>query len=82
MTRVQLSIEQLTTRLNQLTESRIALRQDRDNWHAATHTLLRAIQILRLEHTALQADLRVLNHQLATARQGGPPGLYSVPPAP
>lgn len=42
----------------------------------ATHTLLRAVQVLRLEHTALQADIRVLNTQLAAACQGGTPGLY------
>jgi DNA repair exonuclease SbcCD ATPase subunit len=78
----QTRIERLSTQLDQLTDAHTALRQDRDDWQASTHTLLRAIQVLRLEHTAMQADIRVLRHQLATAHQGGATGLYAVPHAP
>lgn len=72
----------LTSRIDQLTASHTALREERDGWQAATHTLLRATQVLRLEHTAMQADIRVLKAQLATARAGSASGLYPVPPAP
>jgi hypothetical protein len=77
----QAQIDRLTTQVDQLTRSHTALRQDRDKWQASTHTLLRAIQVLRLEHTAMQADIRVLNNQLAATRQDGTRGLYPVPPA-
>lgn len=76
----QARIDDLTAQLDQLTKSHTALRQDRDKWQAATHTLLRAIQVLRLEHTAMRSNIRVLRSQLATARQADPAGLYLVPP--
>lgn len=78
---LQVRIDCLTAQLDQRTESHTALRQDRDKWQAATHTLLRAIQVLRLEHTTMQSDIRVLKNQLTTARQAGSSGLYVVPPA-
>lgn len=79
---VKARIDRITTQLDQLTQAHTALRQDRDQRRASTHTLLRAIQVLRLEYIAMQFDIRVLKNQLSADRQGGTPGLYPVPPAP
>jgi hypothetical protein len=73
-------IEHLTAQLQQLTKGRAELRADKDRWQESTHTLLRGIQVLRLEHSAMQADIRILRKQLAAARAGEAHGLYSLPP--
>jgi hypothetical protein len=72
-------ISQLTDRLDQLKVTHAALRTDRDRWKAATHTLLRAIQVMRLEHQAMAADLELLRRQAHGPRTGQPQGLYVVP---
>lgn len=77
----QQRIENMTRQLADLTQTHAALRKERDKWQACTQTLLRAIQVLRLENTALQAQNRVLTNQLDTARAAKNTGLYTLPPA-
>jgi hypothetical protein len=48
-------------------------------WQASTRTLLRTIQVLRLEAMATQSDITVLSKQLKAAREGSVNGLYVVP---
>jgi hypothetical protein len=74
----QARIDQLTELLRQTTDDIGDLRHDRDTWKAATHTLLRAVQVMRLEHTQLHTDIRVLKQQLTTPHEGT--GLVVVPP--
>jgi hypothetical protein len=77
----QAHIEQLTTRLENLTSGHAELRLDRDHWKASTHTLLRAVQVLRLEHTTMRADITALTRRLETAHNRTT-GLYVLPPQP
>ncbi|KOX27038.1 hypothetical protein ADK67_14490 [Saccharothrix sp. NRRL B-16348] len=77
----QAHIEQLTARLENLTATHAELRLDRDHWKASTHTLLRAVQVLRLEHTTMRADITVLTRRLDTVHDATT-GLYVLPPQP
>lgn len=75
----QARIETLLGQLRSLTDTHTDLVRDRDTWKASTHTLLRAIQVLRLEQASMQANIQVLNKRLATANGPGTNGLYVVP---
>jgi hypothetical protein len=75
----QARIDTLLDELRSLTDAHTALVRDRDHWKASTHTLLRAIQVLRLEQTSMQATIRVLNKRLEAAHDPGTSGLYVVP---
>ena len=77
----QAHIKSLTTQLDELRAAAGLLRQDRDKWQASTHTLLRAIRVLRLEGAAVQAEKKVLTKQLHAAREGENVSLYIVLPA-
>lgn len=72
-------IGQLVDQLDQLKATHSALHADRDRWYAAAHTLLRAVQVLRLEQQAMAADLEQLRHH-TQQRTGQASGLYAVPP--
>jgi hypothetical protein len=56
--------------LSDLKQAHATLRQGRDKWQASTHTLLRAIQVLRLENSARQAEARVLEKSSTTLAPG------------
>jgi len=75
----QTRIDQLTAQLRQLTDTHATLRNDRDRWQAATHTLLRAIQVVRLEQTDQNATIQALRAHLAIARHGPGTGLVALP---
>ena len=72
-------IVQLAEQLDQLRAAHAAVRGERDRWHAATHTVLRAIQVMRLEHQAMAADLEQLRNQAHRSSAVQTKGLYVVP---
>jgi uncharacterized protein (DUF3084 family) len=75
----QTRIGQLTDQLDQLAATHDTLRVDRDRWQAATHTLMRAIQVLRLENQEMAADLELLRRRASMTPIGHASGLYAVP---
>jgi hypothetical protein len=76
----QKRIENLLVQLDNLTEANATIRGDRDKWQASTQTLLRAMQVLRLEQLAMRSDITVLTRQLEAAQAGATTGLYVVQP--
>lgn len=75
----QARIELMARQLADLRQSQERLRGERDKWQASTHTLLRAVQVLRLENTALQAEVRSLRRRPVGPFGGSNTGLYQVP---
>jgi len=77
----QQRVQNLTSQLERLEHTQAALRAERDKWQASTHTLLRAIQVLRLESTALQSEVDVLTKRLNATADTTAAGLYIVGPS-
>lgn len=77
----QQRIQTFTRQLEHLEHAHTALRTERDKWQASTHTLLRAVQVLRLENAALHAEVDLLTQKLDPAADARTAGLYIVGPS-
>jgi chromosome segregation ATPase len=74
----QARLEVLSRQLAELKQSQSTLRMERDKWQASTQTLLRAVQVLRLQNAAMQAEIQLLKRRASASSGRSTSGLYQV----